>query len=348
MSSDTATAPVTAETIRELARRELALFDAWDDENEPVPGDEWWETLDDWRRTFDPKLMPYAAPAMLAFTETVSRFLEGDNPLPNPAFWADRLRASEACLATMPKLEPLKEPAELLAEGLHPRQMAAVWKLELPNGDPDVAAMERELAKPGSVLTPEYRAKVDEWRLGQHGWGPAAVAALAPAALPPDLEPPAAITPPSLDDLIVGGANVAQIARIKSEEYGTDVAAWANAIAGLAVLMQIKLPQSAADTLNQAGREVSQSFYPDANLDKPGDTIHVLPDEIVTTLPESPEESDVEAAEVDEFDQQCLALSNQELKPAEIAKQLGSTAKVVRAAINRAQAAISQAAARTA
>lgn len=334
---------ITAEDIRTLARRERELYLAWDQENDVTPGDDWWLLVDEWARSFVPALMPYAAMAMRKWTAELAEFLNGDKPVPNANFYAARDTASDACLQERPTMPPIPDPAELVAQGLHAGQIARAWKLFTANGDPDIQAVERELAQPGTVLTAEHRAKIEAEWLAQCGWGELAAKALTdlPASTTDTPEP--ATTPPSLDDLITGGANVAQIARIKSAQYGGTEIEWSAVVGVLATAMRIKLPATAEETTNEAGREVSQGLYPDADLDK--NIYESQPTLESVELPEATQPETIEIVDGEPFDDACLRLSNEGASPTAIAKEMGCTPKTVRQAINRAQAAQSNKAA---
>jgi hypothetical protein len=246
-----------ADEIRELARAEAEQFNAWlesEEEGEPVPV-EYWQAFDAWQNAYDRRILPIAAREMEELAREYVAWDSSGESDPPTRFWTARQRANEACMKLPPVLPPIKSPAELVADKVSARQIARMWRILKEDGEPDIVRLEEELANPGSVLTPEHVAKMDQQRLAELGF-------VAPPSWSDEEQPsPPTEESATLEQLIGDRANVAQIARIKAEQYGTSPEAWAELLPQLATLMGANLSMNATDVVNQGGQSVSEKIY---------------------------------------------------------------------------------------
>jgi hypothetical protein len=245
-----------ADEIRELARAEAEQFNAWlesEEEGEPVPV-EYWQAFDAWQNAYDRRVLPIAAREMEDLAREYVAWDSSGESDPPTKFWTARQRANEACMKLPPDLPPIKSPAELVADKVSPRQIARMWRVLKEDGEPDIVRLEEELANPGSVLTPEHVAKIDQQRLAELGF-------VAPPSWAEEQPAPPQVAAATLEQLIADRANVAQIARIKAEQYGTLPEAWEKLLPQLAALMGVSLSMNATDVVNQGGQSVSEKIY---------------------------------------------------------------------------------------
>lgn len=324
-----------ADVIRDLARAEDALFQAWvnddsDETGETPPPVEYWTAFDEWLASYDARALPIAAREMADMDRAYSEWdASGENDPPK-RFWLARQAANEACLREPPALEPLTSVADLVKQNVYPRQIARIWHLLLPDGEPDILRVEREINSPGSVITPEHIAHVDALRLAQLGFGP-------PPELddePDEPEPPAAVRP-SIEQMIRDMANVEQIARAKSEEFGTQPGPWIELITAMASLMGIRLSANAQQTSNEGGRSFNESRYGKAFVDRGVDVQPVMPPSEITIKREGDDELAEAPVEAESSDSKIAQLFQDGHDIAAIAREVSLPVKKVKAAIRK-------------
>jgi hypothetical protein len=269
---------MTLEKLRELRERAVCVrdgFDTWvmGHRRESI-GEDFLRLMNQFLTGYDPAVCPGVSQPLGVLWVTCERWNSANklaDGIDRPAmdFANDLDAAVVAILKEPPKLTKYPTPAELVVQKVSHHQIAKMWRLFRADDSPDLDAVIRELAKPGSVLTPEHVAAVDVYRLGQMGFG-----SQAPVSWqPPNTEgpfqiaaPPAEAAPePSSEDkatrMIAEGANIAQIARCCNlPEHEVTL---------MAQEMGIVLPWNHQDVISSRGRELNAAIYGDAYLSRP-------------------------------------------------------------------------------
>ncbi len=250
--------------IREIAPEIQAIYDPWIDAGRVEEIDSrFWELLDELFSLYDPREQPNAAHGMarlshgvVALRNYAAEFEAGGvsrHRIPSD-FAIDLDVTVKALLADAPKLIPQPSVCDLVAQNVHPRQIACIWKLFDHNGHPDEKAVAAEKENPGSIVTPEHIEKVDQFRLAQLGFGPLAEYSYEPAEgmrrlAPPKVEPDV-INPPNMDRMIMNGATVEQIARSMADSFGRTAGDWIPEVMARARELGRTLPLNAQQIRN--------------------------------------------------------------------------------------------------
>jgi hypothetical protein len=333
---------MSVEMIRELAQAELVAFTAWLDEPEDEetgddlpPDSRYWDPLEMWLRGYSPQELPIAQREMKALDAAYQRFNETGNAIPEQDFWLARDAAHKACMKDPPALKPRKTPAELVAEKVPLRQIAYEWRLLTDrNGQklPDIERVQQELDQPGSVLTPEYIAADDKWRLAQMGF-----ISLEPVSDEPwraDSIAEDETLAPAIFELIEERASVSQIAGLLNDWKPNSIEVWEAAVRAVATAMRIHLPANSRETVNEGGRDMVAKESGQAYADRPLDSHPVMDQsgvERATTEDEHPPQpSDTEAEVLQRFE------AGEDV--GSIASAMSMSPKKVKAAINKWQA----------
>lgn len=142
-----------------------AMHDAWAaDEHRPNPDEIYWDAFDELVATFTTGDIPGDCVKLLS---AVNELVEEDqifeeredtqNAYPHDGFW--EAREALAKLREQPKIDdfiPLEPILTLHQQKVSHRQIALMYGLLLPNGEPAAHLIQNELDKPGSVIGPNW------------------------------------------------------------------------------------------------------------------------------------------------------------------------------------------------
>jgi hypothetical protein len=159
--------------IRSLARAEdraSRFRERLDEKGKPVlPDSTYFEKLEAWLSSYCPRALPIAQRQMQELRDAYDlvksldpgdqTFFGGREQYVWLRYWNCRDAAQAACFREPPTPVVRKTPTQLRAENVSAAQAAYEWIWKLPDGSPDIARVERELANPGSELTPEAIAE---------------------------------------------------------------------------------------------------------------------------------------------------------------------------------------------
>lgn len=249
----------TKDEILQLLQAEQTAYETWVQSEDKTPPAFYREVVDALLESFQddvPKEMYAAAELAMRLAEIVDGL---ESLSPPAAFWQGRELLREAVLREPPQLEPLPSLLELTTprdkcyegekrgQGLTHRQAARYWRLTDERGEPMAELVQQELDKPGSVLTPEYIASVDAFRLAELGFGE--------RPKPVRIEPPRQ-TYAGIEELIAQRVALPQMAKLKAEQFGVGmIDDWADALQRVARCMGIAVVESPESVLNAAGRQ---------------------------------------------------------------------------------------------
>lgn len=148
----------------------IGVHERWvADENRPSPDTSYWEGVDELIETFDngdiPSECRKLSVAVEQFADQVDLFHDRDDVeqmYPDSPYWeswenvaqARELPAENATTDELPPLEPIPI---LHAQNVQHDQIARMYGLFLPNGEPARHLVQRELDKPGSVINANWK-----------------------------------------------------------------------------------------------------------------------------------------------------------------------------------------------
>jgi hypothetical protein len=228
----------------------------------------------------NPLVQPCAQHAVYDLIQSKKRFddykpLYDDQPWTPPSEMANALdMARKMLMAETPRLANHPMPAKLIEQRVSHTQIAHMWRLFTADGHPDTEAVNLELATPGSIITPQHIEYVNNVRLAAMGFGPLAEinTDLFDHIEPPaPKEPPAAPARPEFDYFekgILDGDFIENMAKRKSEQYGTPIDLWREGIRNIAELMNRKVFANATEYTNAGGREISESRFGKGVVDR--------------------------------------------------------------------------------
>lgn len=224
---------------------EDAAHTEWQEGEDLEPTAEYWQALDTLLGTFQygeiPADLVPVARRLDRLRKEYEAFNETGAASPHASFWRERDEVQIARHMEKPKLPVLPTVEELKADRVGIRQMCRFyWFLDGEN--PDTARMQRELDKPGSELTPEWLAYVEQKRLQLAGWHFEDEVRQPPKPVKEHVAP--------LEEMIAEHLPLTQIVNVKARQYAiSDTAAkmsLGSCIKTIAWLMGVDLPDSSA------------------------------------------------------------------------------------------------------
>ena len=287
----------TVEEIRQLAQAMQEAYDEWEeqlDEDEPQPPDAGlWTPIEAFLAGFDREVFPAAAEAVKKLNDRYEHFNVTGEAFPDDLFWGAFKDALAECNRTAPKIAFPPSIKELKEQKVSDAQIAVIWMLKKPDGHPDHAAVQQETAEPGSVITEAYKEAWLAKRLADEGWGP-------PAKKQMPKREPVKIAP-NMTDLVRQRVSVNQIVRMVADHYHVfeqpKIELIRNAVHNVAAVLEIKLPEHAQESLNEAGQELTERQYGKAYVDRPMNGSPIAAETVVQdeTAPTDDVEGHVEA-----------------------------------------------------
>lgn len=171
--TSTATDPATAHPLRDSVRRFLAAHQQWQNSDDlPDPDDAYWAAVDQLLQDFSgsiPGHLRQVADAVFDFETEVDAFVnreDTDNQHPSYTFWSaiEHLenQVNQPDAIEHYRANPLPSILALEKQGVPHDQIARIWQLFHANGEPNRAAVQKELDAPGSVIAPGFDPRIVE------------------------------------------------------------------------------------------------------------------------------------------------------------------------------------------
>jgi hypothetical protein len=143
------------------------------------PDTAYWESVEAVLEAFDPRALPYAERFVEAWEKSFRRLMvdemdvdeanQVDYAVPY-GYWAHRDAAHVAIFKEPPRFKRPPTPAILREQRVTPRQIATIYHWLDEEGQPDEERVLREFENPGSELTEEAMAELEQFTLAQHGF----------------------------------------------------------------------------------------------------------------------------------------------------------------------------------
>lgn len=215
---------------------------------------------------------------------------------------------------------PLPSVAELDKQKVGIAQIATIWKLTDAQGHPDISAVARELALPGSVITEQYRAWVEDQRMGRPPAASQVDRVSAPAPRPEVCK-----AMPSVEDLIRQRVSRAQIIEMKHREWpAAPLHQIEAAVDLLAASLGIAMPGSALAGMAEVGESQIKArlgMAADESLSDPSAAVTTGADPTLSLLADQLAEA-APSVQID-LPERCLELFRGGMSYEAIAHELG-------------------------